>query len=284
MTPEELLVKKGIKYIPQGGDLTIRCLNPEHPDKNPSLRIDKITGIFNCLSCGFRGNIFSHFGQKPNYLMIKRQKLKDAIHNKLSESVGFDIPLNAVPYEGSWRNISAETYKAFEAFQHSDREHLGRIVFPIRSISGKIVGFNGRHTTLNHDPKYIISPPGAKLPLFPANPEIYNGRIILVEGLFDMLNLYDKGLKNTVCSFGTIKLLGKNRNEAREKLNIFKLKGVIGIDIFFDGDEAGQKAAESIKELCEECELDTRNIYYENKDPGELTALQVIKLKEKLYG
>jgi len=284
MTPEELLVSKKITYMPQGGDLKIKCLNPEHDDKNPSLRIDKVTGIFNCLSCGFRGNIFQHFGQRPNFLMMKRQMFKDRIVDKLSESVGFDIPKNAVPYEGNWRGISKETYKYFEAFQHSDNEHIGRIVIPIRSISGKIVGFNGRHMTMNHDPKYIISPPKAKLPLFPPNPEIYNGRLILVEGIFDMLNLFDKGLKNTVCSFGTVKLLGKNRQESKEKLNLYKLKGVIGIDIFFDGDEPGQKAAEAVKELCEEAEFDTRNIYFADKDPGDLTASQVIKLKETLYG
>jgi len=284
MSPEELLVQKKIKYLPQGGDLKILCLSPKHDDSNPSLRIDKITGIFHCLSCGFKGNIFEHFGQRPNYLMMKRQMFKTKLSDKLSENIGFDVPKNAIPYEGNWRGISPETYKQFGAFQHSDNQHIGRIVVPIRSISEKIVGFNGRHMTMNHDPKYIISPSGAKLPLFPANPQIYNGRLILVEGLFDMLNLYDKGLKNTVCSFGTVKLLGRNNVEARNKLNLFKVKGVIGIDIFFDGDEAGQKAAIGVKDLCDQAELDSRNIYFADKDPGDLTALQVLKLKETLYG
>lgn len=284
MSPEELLISKKITYLPKGGDLEIRCLNPDHDDKNPSLRIDKITGIFNCLSCGFRGNIFAHFGQKGNFLTMKRQMLKSKIQDKLAENVGLEMPGNAIPYDGNWRKISPETYKYFEAFQHSDKHFIGRVVFPIRGISGKIAGFNGRHMTMNHDPKYIIHPAGAKLPMFPPNPEIYNGRIILVEGIFDMLNLYDKGLKNAVCTFGTMKLLSKDRTEARNKLNLYKLKGVTGVDIFFDGDEAGQKAAEGVKDLCESVELDTRNISFASKDPGDLTAPQVLKLKEKLYG
>ncbi len=284
MTPEELLIKKKIKYLPRGGDLEVHCLNPKHEDRNPSMKIDKITGLFNCLSCGFKGNIFHHFGQKANYLMMKRQMLQTKIQEKLAENIGLEIPTNAVPYEGNWRNISPETYRKFEAFQHNDKAHIGRLVFPIRTISGKIVGFNGRHMTMNHNPKYLITPAKAKLPLFPANPEIYDGRIILVEGIFDMLNLYDKGLKNAVCTFGTMKLLGKYSSHAIDKLNLFKLQGVTGIDIFFDSDEAGQFAAEQLKELCENIELDTRNISFKSKDPGDLTALQVIKLKESLYG
>lgn len=283
MTPEELLVSKKITYLPRGADLQVRCLNPQHDDKNPSMRIDRITGIFNCLSCGFGGNIFQHFGVKGNFLEIKRQKFKTKLLEKLSENIGLDMPKNYVPYEGNWRGISPETYKAFNAFEHSDREFIGRIVFPIRTVSDKIAGFNGRHMTMNHDPKYLIHPAGAKLPLFPPNPEPILGRVILVEGIFDMLNLYDKGLKNAICCFGTVKLLGKNSADAANKLSLLKLKGVGGIDIFFDGDEAGQNAAEGVKALCEQLEFDVRNIHYKNKDPGELTALQVIKLKENLY-
>lgn len=283
MSPEELLVKKKITYLSRGADLVVNCLNPQHEDKNPSMRIDRITGIFNCLSCGFSGNIMHHFGHRANALMVKKQMLQGKIREKLAENVGLEIPSNAVPYMGDWRGISPETYRKFEAFQHNDKDYIGRIVFPIRAISGKIVAFNGRHTT-NQDPKYLISPAGAKLPLFPSEPEIYNGRIILVEGIFDMLNLYDKGLRNVVCSFGTTKLLGKNKTDAINKLSLYKLKGVVGIDIFFDGDEAGQKAAEAVKDLCEQQEFDTRNVVLKNKDPGELTASQVLKLKETLYG
>lgn len=284
MTPEELLISKKITYLPKGGDLEIRCLNPKHEDRNPSLRVDKITGIFNCLSCGFSGNLFQHFGAQPNFLEIKRRRLQSKIQEKLAENIGLNMPENAVEYDGSWRNISPETYRKFEAFQHNAKDFIGRVVFPIRSVSGKIAGFNGRHMTQNQSPKYMIVPPGAKLPLFPADADVFNGRIILVEGIFDMLNLHDKGLTNAVCCFGTVKLLGKDRTDAINKLNLLKLKGVIGIDVFFDGDEAGQNAAERVKDLCESLELDTRNISFSNKDPGELTAQQVIKLKETLYG
>ena len=47
MTVEELLIEEGIQFKQSPADYVIRCLNPEHDDTNPSMRIDKITGVFN---------------------------------------------------------------------------------------------------------------------------------------------------------------------------------------------------------------------------------------------
>ena len=44
MNVEDLLLSKDIQYIPKGKDFVIRCLNPEHEDRNPSMRIDHVTG------------------------------------------------------------------------------------------------------------------------------------------------------------------------------------------------------------------------------------------------
>lgn len=263
--------------MPKGGDYEVCCLNPEHPDRNPSMRIDKITGIFGCFSCGFKGNLFTFFGEKANFLQMKRDLLKNKIKNKVAENIGLDIPQNAVEFNREWRNIDAETYNKFGAFEHSDSDFIGRVVFPIRSLAGKIVGFNGRALTPDKQPRYLIHPPGAVFGLYPGKVEAINGRAILVEGIFDMLNLHDKGLTNAVCAFGTQKV-------TREKLQILKIQGISGVDIFFDGDDAGIKAAEEVRNLCESEELDTRIITLKDTDPGELTASKVIKLKEKLYG
>lgn len=273
---EELLKSKSIEFRPSGKDYVIRCLNPDHEDRNPSLRIDKTTGIFNCLSCGYSGNLFDFFGQKPNWLQIRRNNLKNIIEEKLVETAGLTIPENAVPFDTDWRGISADTFKKFGAFQHNNSEFIGRVVIPVRNITGKIVAFCGRHQG-NVDPKYLFHPGGAKLPLFPVVKPLH-GRIILVEGIFDMMNLHDKGLDNAVCAFGVNKM-------TEEKINILKIQGVSGIDIFFDNDEAGQNAVVKLQEKLNEHEIASNKVTYSNvKDPGELTALQVIKIKEKLYG
>lgn len=274
MTVEELLTSRGIYFIPKGADFLVSCLSPDHEDRNPSMRIDRITGIFQCFSCGFKGNVFTYFGEKANQLQLRRELLKKNIRHKRSESVGLSFPQNIVPYQGNWRDIKPETYKKFEAFQHHDSDYLGRIVFPVRDISGRIVAFNGRHTT-GGTPKYMISPAGAKMPLFPAVKPI-QGSVILVEGIFDMINLHDKGLENAVCCFGT-----KNINE--DKLRMLSIQGVEEVIIFFDGDEAGQNASVAVQEMADRVGLVHRNVSLKDRDPGSLPIQTVHKLRDKLY-
>tara|TARA_B110000977_G_scaffold45963_1_gene62438 strand:- start:12524 stop:13351 length:828 start_codon:yes stop_codon:yes gene_type:complete len=274
MNVEELLVQKKIPYVHKGQDYLVCCINPDHPDRNPSMRVDQITGVFQCFSCEYKGNLFTHFGEKANQLQLKRELLKKRISEKRAESVGLSFPKSAVPYIGNWRNIKPETYRQFEAFNSVERDHIGRVVFPIRDMTGRIVAFNGRHTSQG-TPKYLITPAGARMPLYPVvNP--IQGSIILVEGIYDMINLHDKGLTNAVCCFGT-----KNINT--DKLSMLKIQGIESVDIFFDGDDAGQAAAEKVKEMCEEVELLTRSIHLKNTDPGALTENQVTKLRDKLY-
>lgn len=274
MNVEELLQAKDIYYIPKGADFEVRCLNPEHEDRHPSMRIDKVTGIFNCFSCNYKGNLFTLYGERINQLQLKRDLLIKKIRNKVAESIGLAFPSDAFDYVGDWRGISPETYKKFEAFQSLQQDFKDRVIFPIRDVSGRISAFNGRHMT-GGTPKYLISPLGAKMPLFPqVTPR--RGSVILVEGIFDMLNLHDKGLTNAVCCHGT-------RNINEDKLSMLKIQGVEEVFVFFDGDEPGQEAAETVKNMCEALGLMTQNIFWKGKDPGELSKAQIAKIESNIY-
>ena len=274
----DLLQERKIEFKSSGRDYLVKCINPEHEDRNPSMRIDNITGIFNCFSCGFKGNIFKTFGAPSNFLDIKRQKLVDAIEEKRSSSVGLPFPKGHTPYIGNWRNIRPDTYKHFDAFLHHETQFVGRVVFPIRDITGKVVAFNGRHMTLSEKLKYMIYPPQAKLPLYPSKVKPIKGRVILVEGIFDMINLFDKGLSNVICCFGT-------NNVDVDKLSILKMQDIMGVDIIFDGDDPGQRAAEDVRVLAERTGFVTRNINLgQNIDPGSLAGEQITNLRERLYG
>ena len=207
----------------------------------------------------------------------RRQLIKKKIQEKRLEGIGLSMPEGYAPYVGNWRNIRPETYRAFDAFIHSGKDFNGRICFPIRDRSGRIIAYQSR-TTTDQTPKYLFSPPGAKLPLYPIVEPIASS-IILVEGIFDVLNLHDKGLVNTVCCFGV-------KNVTIEKLQVLSVQGIERIDIFLDNDDAGQKGAETIKNLCEEVDLSTRNIAFGDKyiDAGSLSQKQVDNLRDKLYG
>ena len=277
MNVEELLDKKGIEYRTSGRDYLIKCLNPEHDDKNPSMRIDRVLGIFNCLSCGFKGNVFKLFDEPSDKVSIQRERLRRKITEVRADSVGLPMPEGAIPYVGNWRDIKPETYIKFKAFKSHQPEFLGRIVFPITDITGKIVCFQGRDDTGTLDAKYYNYPRNITLPAYP-KVQAKQGRVILVEGIFDMLNLHDKGLENTVCIFGVNSL-------NKSKLTNMLMQGITGLDIMFDSDDAGDAAAKEAKKLAEEQGFHTRVIKLsDGNDPGMLSISQVNKLKERLYG
>ena len=147
-----------------------------------------------------------------------------------------------------------------------------------QDLTGRIVAFNCRTQSPTDVPKYIIHPPKAVLPLFPARVRPIKGRVILVEGIFDMINLHDKGLENAMCCFGT-------RNIDVEKLKLLKMQGVTQVDILFDPDEAGQEAAVKLGEMCDIAEILHKNIKIPISlgDAGELQYNKVKDLKEQLY-
>jgi len=279
MIAEELLREKGIQYRLSGKDAIISCLNPEHDDTNPSMRVDKITGIFHCFSCGYKGNLFSYFGAPASPLEVKMHRIKEKVNKVKSETVGIQLPKDRVMWKGGGlRNISEETLAIWDAFTWNVPQFENRIIFPIRDIRGKTVALIGRSLDDFSQMKYYIYPNGAEMPFCPAKVKPIQNRVILVEGIFDALNLWDKGLKNTVCTFGT-------QQVNWVKLSLLKLQGVQGLDIMFDGDEAGVKAAEQAKGLAEKLELSARVVKLrDNVDPGNLTKPEIERLREKLYG
>lgn len=271
---EQVLSERGLEYRDSGQDFVIKCLNPDHEDSNPSMRVDKVLGIFHCFSCGYKGSLFRHYNIDISESSLKRESLKRVIAKLRSDNFGMQMPEGYMPYIGSWRGISPKTYAKFNAFEHTDAQFKNRINFPITDSGGKIVCFQGRDYTMTEKAKYRFWPPNVSPPMFP-QAKTLQGRIILVEGLFDMLNLYDKGLDNVVCCFGANKFKAEN-------LDLLKVSGVMGIDVLFDADDAGKQSAEKVKDICKG--FPVRVVNLKSGDPGELSNNQVKSLRKRLYG
>jgi DNA primase len=274
----ELLQKNGLAYSVSGRDYLVKCLNPDHEDNNPSFRIDRISGAAHCFSCGFKTNIFKYFGVFTNPVPLKIANLKRKLDELKTANVAVVYPQGYTPWTKPFRGISVATLKHFNAFYTNQVEKLqDRIVFPIRDVTNQIKVFVGRHTLSNVNPRYINYPSGVQLPLFPSYLEEPSRSIVLVEGVFDMLNLYDKGIKNAICCFGTNTL----QNSAKQKLLPFKAQGVTNIYILFDGDEAGEKAAKQLKPTLEEDDFIVEIVKLpDGVDPGELDQFDVTSIKE----
>ena len=273
----EILNKNGLSFSVSGRDYLIKCLNPDHEDTNPSFRVDRFSGIAHCFSCGFKTNIFKYFGVFTNPVPLRIMNLKKKLQ-QLSTSREQELPQGYTPWTKPFRGISVQTLKHFEAFYTNQVEKLqDRIVFPITDITNKIQVFVGRHTLSNGNPKYLNYPSGVEMPLYPSYLQEPQKSIVLVEGIFDMLNLYDKGLKNSVCCFGTNII----QNSTKEKLLPFKAQGVTHVYILFDGDEAGEKAAKQLKPVIEQDEFIVEIIKLpDGLDPGELDQIDVTSIKE----
>lgn len=273
MTPLELLEKQKIYYKVSGNDLLIKCLNPDHDDANPSMRVDKVSGVFHCFSCGFKGNILERFNVFRSRTQIIREKLKEKINKHVTQTNGLQMPSSAEPWDINYRGIRKETYAKFRAFTHT--EFPDRIVFPITDVTGKIVLFQGRAVG-GAEPKYVFYPRHVPPPIFPLPVKPIMNSVVLVEGIFDVINLTDKGLHNAVTCFGT-------QSVTEDKLKLLHVLGVTTIYVFFDGDKPGQIAADKVQKLAESCGFETRNIVFDGKDPGELTAHEVESLKLRTW-
>lgn len=119
----------------------------------------------------------------------------------------------------------------------------GRVMFPIRDVSGRTIGFGGR--TLRSDKKvakYFNSPESALYHkgkvlygIDLARPEIgKSDRVFLVEGYTDVLAMHQAGVENVVASSGTALTEGQIKLIHRFTKNI---------TVLFDGDAAGIRAS-----------------------------------------
>ena len=269
----DILNKNNLAFMVSGRDYLIKCLNPEHEDSNPSFRVDRVSGIAHCFSCGFKTNIFKYYGIFTNPVPLKILALKEKLAELKNFGLDLELPAGYTPYTKQFRGISPQTLKYFNAFYTNQVEKLqDRIIFPIKDITGKTVVFVGRHTLSNGNPRYLNYPSGVQLPVFPSHLPTGYKSMVIVEGIFDMLNLYDKGLHNVVCAFGTNTL----QNNSKQKLLPFKAQGITHIYLMFDGDEAGQKAAHNLKPIIEDSGFIVELITLpDNVDPGELSQEDV---------
>jgi len=115
---------------------------------------------------------------------------------------------NLLPVYKYWndRGISDDTLKIFKNGIAHQNEMYQRSVFPIFNPDGKIYGFAGRSILADRVPKWKIV--GKKLnfiyPVFVNGSYItQSNHVILVESIGDVLGLWEAGIRNVVCIFGT---------------------------------------------------------------------------------
>ena len=132
--------------------------------------------------------------------------------------------------------VKEDTGKQYDRFR-------GRVMFPIYSISGRVLGFSGRVlTTEKQAAKYVNSPDSdiynksrILYGLFQARAAIAKAdKCYLVEGNVDVISMHQSGVENTVASCGT--------SLTTEQIRLIK-RYTSNVTVLYDGDKAGIKAA-----------------------------------------
>jgi DNA primase len=174
---------------------------------------------------GFREDIIKKFelGYSPDSWAALSEK---------AVSEGYNIQF----LEETGLTIRKDNDKIYDRFR-------GRVMFPIHSFTGRVIGFGGR--TLKTDktvPKYVNSPESdiyhksnVLYGLFFAKKAMRDeDNCYLVEGYADVLSVNQAGIENVVASSGTSLTVEQIRLIGRFTKNI---------TILYDGDEAGIKAS-----------------------------------------
>jgi DNA primase len=148
-----------------------------------------------------------------------------------------------------------------------DRFH-GRVMFPIHSASGRIIGFGGRILSADKQAaKYLNSPESDIYNkskslyglYFARNAMVAKNNCYLVEGYTDVISLHQAGIENVVSSSGTSLTADQVRLIQRYTQNI---------TILYDGDPAGIKASLRGIDMILEQGMNVRIVLFpEKEDP-----------------
>ena len=148
--------------------------------------------------------------------------------------------------KGFKKEYLVKTGLCYETDDHRLRDRFwGRVIFPVHTLSGKVVAFGGRvlsSATKGIKVKYVNSPESE---IYHKSNELYGiyfakqaivkqDRCFLVEGYTDVISMHQSGVENVVASSGTALTPGQIKLIHRFTNNI---------TVLYDGDVAGIKAS-----------------------------------------
>jgi len=268
-----VLENQGIKLKRVGREFIAKC--PWHNDTNPSLTINDDKNLCFCFVCKGGSDSVAFVQQKfglnfaeaieriangfnieverededPQLVAKLRARYVSAIKQLRSQQDDFRKALKDQRAERIRqilldRNLEPATAKEFGIGYSVDGFFASRITIPILNHKGELVGFTGRATKADQTPKYKNS---ATSDLFDKSKIVFNeynaleairesDSVIFVEGHFDVISLWQHGIKNVVAMQGTAAPSIEVISRLARRTSRFVL--------CYDNDEGGNKAIE----------------------------------------
>ena len=221
----------------------------EYTDKEKELHRDRESMfIINQFAADFfTDSLYSDRGRAIGLSYLKNRKFRDDIIKKFQLGYCPDnghSTADAAIAKGFNKELLVKTGLCYQKEDGTLRDRFwGRVIFPVHSLSGKVVAFGGR--IMKSDPKaakYVNSPESI---IYSKSNELYGlyfakqaitrkDRCFLVEGYADVISMVQAGITNVVASSGTSLTKGQIRLIHRFTNNI---------TVLYDGDKAGIKAS-----------------------------------------
>ena len=151
-----------------------------------------------------------------------------------------------------------ESGRLYDKFRH-------RIMFPIRDVLGRLVGFGGRVLD-DSKPKYLNTP---ETDVFKKGELLYGlnlagkrSELIIVEGYLDVIAMHGVGYTQAVATLGT--------SLTADHTYLLARQGVSKLSLLFDADDAGRKATLSGLDQTLGSQLEVKALTLPNgKDPAD---------------
>jgi DNA primase len=273
------------------------------PERTPSFAISVVTGLYFCHSCKARGNLrqfLKAMGVTPfamrnqySYLLEAASKATPAPRNPTKMRPATDSePLpesflglfDRCPLDLVSEGFSEEVLQEFDV--GFDEKHL-RITFPLRNLTGQLVGISGRDVTDRSPRRYKVYDKEYEEWGLPARktemseiiwnidrvyPDVYFGvgvPLVVVEGFKACMWVYQAGIKNVVA------LCGSYLKDGQQWL-LEHLGGVVYV--MMDNDDSGQSGAHEIGAALSQS-LKVRMVTFRSsaKQPTDLDPQEVVQ-------
>jgi DNA primase len=245
MEHEQFTYPEAIKYIANKYNIEVEETQKTAEQISEDNEKESLFLISDFAKNHFKKNLFSAEGKTIALSYLKERGFNDSTIEK------FEIGYSVKKIDDFSSNANKAGYKInylektgltiVKESNNIDR-FRGRIIFPIRSMSGRVLGFGGRILGASKNiAKYINSPESliyqkskVLYGIFESKQSIVKeDNCYLVEGYTDVIKMYQSGITNVVASSGTALTESQIRLINRLTKNI---------TVVFDGDEAGSRA------------------------------------------
>ena len=250
MEHEQMSYPEALRYLARKYGIEIKERELTNEEKQAQSERESLFIINNFARDYFQNILKNHAdGRSIGMAYFRSRGFRDDIIEKFQlgySTESHDALAQEALKKGYKKDFLVKTGLCYETDDHRLRDRFwGRVIFPVHTLSGKVVAFGGRvlaGATKGVKVKYVNSPESE---IYHKSNELYGiyfakqaivkqDRCFLVEGYTDVISMHQSGVENVVASSGTALTPGQIRMIHRFTNNM---------TILYDGDEAGIHAS-----------------------------------------